>query len=95
MPYVLKKGEKTYTDLFGMADFLSFEEAAECNYELLNNEYEIVPSEKTEAQVLAERKAIFDRLKAGGSRKPAGAPPESHPSCTNQGGTKCSDSYAR
>ena len=43
--YILKKGNKVYKDLLGRSVFDSFEDAAECNYEILNNEYEIVEIE--------------------------------------------------
>lgn len=43
--YILKKGNKIYKDLLGSSVFDSFEDAAECNYEILNNEYEIVEIE--------------------------------------------------
>ena len=43
--YILKKGKKVYKDLLGRSVFDSFEDAAECNYEILNNEYEIVEVE--------------------------------------------------
>ena len=59
----LVKGKKVYRDIFGMAEFTSYEHAAECNNEILGGTYRIVKSEKSIEEVDAERAELWNRLK--------------------------------
>ena len=64
MAYILQKGNKVYKDLFGIAEFLDYETACECNNEILNGEYDIVKATKSDEDVRKEREDLFNLLKS-------------------------------